>query len=232
MAQVFDWLDPSSYDDLNRCKTLHALAMANGGNVVIAAGTCKSYIMDDDKVYPITVDLLDLNANYMGSPTGVWDGDNSPDQEHLNNRPLYDLTYCDVSQDVIDQRGEMNVIALQYVTPYNVFYPAFLNVNIDVVMAVMFLPFVVATVVHLNHSNWKKTVGGSLSDSQYAERNIEYLNREISKRFDPRFTYIVDSYTTEADKKRRFSWTTSLVVLTPGVKTVIKLKLTVGSIVV
>lgn len=232
MAQVFDWLDPSSYDDLNRSKALYELVMANGGNVIIAAGTCKSHVMDDGKTYPITVDLLDLNTNYMGSPTGVWDADNCPDQEHLNNRPLYDLTYCDVSQDVINQRGAMNIVALQYAGPYEVFYPAFLNVNGDVIMSDMFLPFVIATIVRLNHNNWKRTVGGSLSDAQYTERSVEYLNREISKRFDQRFTYIVDSHLTEADKRRRFSWTTSITVTTPGIKTVNKLRLTVGSTVV
>lgn len=229
MAETFQWLDPYEYDDMARLEALRNAAAANGGNVVLTSQTCKSYVMGTDKHYPTSVDLLDLFKNYMGSPSGVWDANAAPDQQHLNSRPLYDISHSDVSQDVINKRNELGAIYLLNSDPFNVFYPTFSNTNSDAELPDLFLGFVCSTIVHINHSNWKRRVGSSLTDQQYVERSVEYLNREISKRFDNRYAYQVDSSLTPADKKRRYSWSTNVMISTPGIKTVNKLKLTVSS---
>lgn len=229
----WDYLDPVDYDDADRLKQLHTAAMMYSGieqalpsQVVIVSHTAKFRDMESGKYYPLSLDILKLNVAYLNDPRGVWHIDRAPDTNTNHVRQnVYDITHLDVPDVVNVQRAKYGAISMLDYDPYTAYYPAFKNVNPDVAMAPMYLSFVAAAAVHIAYDDWKQQVGSSRTDEQYVAKTINHVNVQISKRFDPRFTYNVTSYVTPADKKRRYSWTTELTVGIPNTKWVNQLKI-------
>ena len=232
----WEYQDPNTYDEAERIKQLHAAAMLYAGaseampsQIVITTHTSKQRDLADGVQYPLTLDLLRLNVKYLSNPTGVWDIDNAPDTGMNHVRPnLYDVSHLDVSNDVLTMRSKYGVTTLMDFDPYTPFYPVFKNINAEVMLAPMYLSFASAAIVHMVHDNWKQRVGSNLTAEQYAARTIDYVNGEISKLFDNRYSYVVNSYETVADKKRRYSWTTEVTIGMPQAKWVNNLKIKVA----
>lgn len=229
---------PEDFDELSRLQQLHAEGMkytgatnAGPSQVVILTHTAKHHDLGDGVDYPLSLDLLRLNVAYIGNPSGVWDIDKAPDNtmNHIRSN-LYDVSNLDVQPLTQTKRHAYGAMYMMDFDPYTPFYPAFKNMNADAMLAPMYLSFASAAILHIVYDNWKQRVGSGDTAQQYAEKSLAHINSEISKLFDGRFQYTVESYDSPADKKRRYSWSTDVTVGVPQTKWVNRLKIHVDRI--
>lgn len=234
----WEYQTPDNFDELSRLQQLHAEGMkytgatnAGPSQVVIVTHTAKQYDLGDGIDYPLTLDLLRLNVEYIGNPNGVWNADKAPDNtvNHIRAN-LYDVSDLDVQPAIQAKRHAYGAMYLSDFDPYTPFYPAFKNMNADAMLAPMYLSFASAAIVHIVHDNWKQRVGSGDTAEQYVEKTMNYINNEISKLFDDRFQYTVEAYNSPADVKRRHTWSTDVTVGIPQTKWVNRLKIHVDKI--
>lgn len=239
MTKVRSWeyQPPETFDELSRLQLLRAEAMkytgatpAGPSQVIIATHTAKHSDLGDGVDYPLTLDLLRLNAAYLNSATGVWNIDKAPDNtvNHIRSN-LYDVSNLDVREEVQTKRHSYGVTYLSDFDPYTPYYPAFKNMNAEPMLASMYLSFASAAIVRMVYDNWKSQVGSNATDEQYAEKTIDYINNEINKLLDERFQFVVESFSSPADKKRRYTWSTEVTIGIPNAKWVNRLKIHAAS---
>lgn len=228
----WDYIDPVGYDDMARLKQIHAAAMAYSGlehavpsQVVISAHTAKYRGEDANTYFPLTLDLLKMNVGYLNNSEGIWNIDRAPDTgtNHIRAN-LYDVTHLDLPEVMLIERAKYGAITMADYDPYTPFYPAFKNTNPEVALAPMYLSFVAAAIVHIAYDDWKRQIGSSQTDEQYVSKTTSFISGEIAKQFDGRYSYVIDSTVTPADKKRKYSWSTEVTVGIPNTKWVNKLR--------
>ncbi len=222
IVSTWGYLDPDNYDDAARAERLHQISLqypgairdqADGLTTIISCQTARYRNYNDGNKYPLTLDLMDIALAYIGGTSGRWNYDAAPDvnENHIRTN-LFDVSYSDVMAPVIERRNELRLVYVEDASTDHVFYPMMRNTHRDStsMLCNMFIGFVVADLVHIGHRDWQRHVGSQKTDAQIAEAAIANINREISDRFDNRFSYQVTSKTTADDKKRRYSWTTGI----------------------
>lgn len=240
-VDVWGFLDPDTYDDIGRSEQLYQASLQYPGdlvdseigiNTVIVAHTARYRNYDDGKKYPLTLDLLDITLAYIDHPSGTWNQTNAPDMNNNHIRQnLYDVSYVDVGAAVNAQRYDQGIMYVEDADENNVFYPAFRNQYGDPTSMLngMFIGFVVADLMHVDFSNWVLLVGSNNTDTQYVEKTNDYINQQISMRYDNRYIYTVSAKVTAADAQRRYSWTTGIHITGRAGKTVNRLTITASS---
>lgn len=183
-----------------------------------------SYRGPNDNLLPLGLEVARKLARYMGAGNGIWKrglGINVPDNNRVTTFRDINATYKSDNARTIDWNTGL-IYALDY-DRSSVFWPAFQTVFDDdssvLNSAITMIACVEAEKVCLNA--WRQLTGiDYLTQEQFIERSNEIILKDLDGRFDNRFVFQVETFFTQADTTRGYSWSTIIRIFAPNMMTV------------
>lgn len=196
-----------------------ALVVGQSGRLISG-----SYRGPQDNLLPLGLEVARKLARYMGAGNGIWKrglGINVPDNNRVTTFRDINATYKTDNARTIDWNTGL-IYALDY-DRSSVFWPAFQTVYDDdssvLNSMVTMIACVEAEKVCLNA--WRNLTGiDYLTQAQFIERSNEMILKDLDGRFDNRFVFQVETYFTENDTTRGYSWSTVIRIYAPNMMTV------------
>lgn len=178
----------------------------------------------------IIIDLIEKISRYIGAQDGVWKMQYAFDQSPINElRGWTNVDFTYRSRAVQETCWDTGITWVQNKTTNTLFYPAYQTIypddsstlnNIFTMMACCYLKKVVYRV-------WAQVSGnGRDPDTILADKVNVLIEREVSGKFDNRFTIQPNTYFTFLDQERGYSWTTDITIYSNVTKTVGVYKIT------
>ena len=176
------------------------------------------------KRVPLSAEFAIKSARYMGAGNAQWKNgfrfDNAPNNivENLNE---IEPKFLSVTNRFIHWSNQ-----ILWVQPFDrrqYFFPASQTgyENETSVLNGYFTAMAIAYLDKVAWNAWRQYTGTqSLSDAQLAERVTEYITRNTQNSFDGMFVVVPEVTFTEADKQRGYSWTLTIKLYAPNMKTV------------
>lgn len=174
---------------------------------------------------PLSVDLADKVANYMGAANGNW-----VDGRRFDRHPLNVVTTMrDVDSDyqteqAYDVSWDLGLVWVQSSDRRSCFYPAFQTVYTEdtSVLNSMITVMACCTIEKVVHQAWIRHTGNTdLDDAQFIKSVNEFVLSQLTgARFGARFAFEVDTYFTAQDKLLGNQWTTDVHIYTNVMKSV------------
>lgn len=173
---------------------------------------------------PGTLELLAKRCRYMGSADGIMKSPFSYDNNPVNLiEYLYDISNPSKSQSVRNRDWSNGLVWAQNYDRTRLFIPAFQTVY-DRADSVLNSDINMQIAVELNKvcfRVWSRLVGNSqLTRDQFIQRSNELIIQETLDRFDGRVTIVPDTYFTDADDARGYSWSCRIHMYGNVMKTV------------
>lgn len=178
----------------------------------------------------IIIDLIEKISRYIGAQDGVWKMQYAFDQSPINElRGWANVDFTYRSKSVQETCWDTGITWVQNKSTSTLFYPAYQTIypddsstlnNIFTMMACCYLKKVVYRV-------WAQVSGnGRDPDTILADKVNVLIDREVSGKFDNRFTIQPNTYFTHLDNERGYSWTTDITIYSNVTKTVGVYKIT------
>lgn len=164
------------------------------------------------------------SARYMGAGNGKWKNGKGFDGAPGSILDyIYDVsvTYTPVAARNRDWDAGLNWV--QSYDRRSLFFPALKTVYNDdtSVLNSYFTAMAICEINKVCERAWRYFSGVShLSNAQLAERVNEFIIKNTQGRFDDRFVIVPNTYFTEADIARGYSWTTAVKIYAANMKTV------------
>lgn len=173
---------------------------------------------------PLTISIADKVAAYCGAGNGVWNPDYAFDSGDNKRETMFtnvNVTYQ--SRSAYNKSWDAGMIWVQQFDRDSLFFPAYqtaypndtsvLN-SLPVLIAISYLERVCETV-------WRILSGDSkLSGQAFADKSNELINEMTRGRFDNRFTIVPNTFYSNADVLRGYSWTTEISIYAENSRTV------------
>lgn len=174
---------------------------------------------------PLTIDLADKVAKYMGNSNGKWASGSSFNPEPGNQVTLFrDINLTYKTPTVYNKDWDNGLIWVQSSDRRSFYYPAFQTVYPDDTSVLNSLVTVQACceLTKVGESVHRSLTGDdTLTDAQFLERSDQLItDRANTNRFDNRFVIVPETSLTEADKQRGFTWSTKIHIYANNMRTV------------
>lgn len=177
-----------------------------------------------NKRLPLTVEFAAKAAKYMGSGDGVWKNQYSFDQDPLNQVTLMtDINVTFTPASVRNQDWDNGLVWVESYGRRSYYFPAFKTVYDDdtSVLTSFFTMMGCVELEKVGDRIRRKFSGGSkLSPGQLIDKVNKEAVKQTNHRFDGRFTIIPNTYFTDADAARGYSWTLMLKIFAANMETV------------
>lgn len=203
--------------------TIHGTATCRA----VIIGHCGKLVNSDWKgLLPMTLDFANKVSRYMGAGDGRWVSAYSFDESPTNQVSLFrpvdvNLTYKSDTNYNKDWDAGLNWV--QSYDRNSLFFPAFQTVYPDdtsVLNAFMVMAACVEA-EHVSERVWRDLTGGSkLTREQFIERSNRLIDERMRDRFDGRFVVVPETFFTEADDARGYSWSTRIHIYANNMRTV------------
>lgn len=173
---------------------------------------------------PLTLDIASKLSGYMGAGIGVWTNGKSPDLSPNNQV----LTFKGVNNTykkpgVYEKDWENGLIWAQSYDTRSIFYPAYQTAYPDDTSVLNSMITMIACVEleKVCQRVWRDLTGNTtLTNDQFVERSNELITARTQGRFDNRFVIIPETFYTEADLQRGYSWSCRVNIYANNMKTV------------
>lgn len=191
---------------------------------MIMAGSGRIVNSPYKKRVPITYEVVNKAARYMGSGTGAWKNGFAFDRS-----PLSIINYMndiDITWVPSITRNAMWSVGLNFALNYKVktqFFPALQTVyeNDTSVLNSFFTAIAISYLNKIAHSAWREFTGTiSLTNSQLEEEVNSYVAGMVKDKFDGKFVIVPECKVTEEDAIRGYSWNLNIKLYAPNMKTV------------
>lgn len=214
------YLDPADYDEAERLTLLSGLT-----DVVVVTQLANHG--SDTTLRPLTLDLMNLNHQYLGGTR--WQSDLAPDQNGNHIRPhLTNVTGLDKSPATYDQMASIGVVYAISYDPDKVHYPQLRTLSTQrTLKSHMYFNFALAEVMHVNYQVWCQLTGRNLQDDQLTTLHRSRAMYALREVLDSRYSIQFDVDVTPADVARGNSWTSSVAIIGKMPRLVKKLTLSV-----
>lgn len=165
---------------------------------------------------PLTVDLADKRAYFMGAANGIWNRDRGYDQAPYNQVTLFkDVNNTYKPSPAYDKDWQNGLVWVQKFNTTKLFYPAIQTVYDDAT-SVLNSDINAAVIVEAEkvcERVWRQLVGGSkLTQEQFLEKSDQLIAEETDGRFDDRFIIVPRTYFTGYDAILGYSWSTDIEI--------------------
>ena len=182
------------------------------------------------KPLPIALELATKAATYMGAGNGHWKAGSSFDRAPNNNVTMFININVTFTPDSVRNTDWSNglVWAESFDRSKN-YWPALKTVydNDTSVLTSFFTMMCVVELEKVGERARRQYSGASdLTNAQLAEKVNGFINDNVKDRFDGRYVIIPDTYFTAADVARGYSWSCSINLYSPNMKTVQTLSIT------
>lgn len=181
------------------------------------------------KKLPLTLEVAEKAARYMGAANGRWKSGYAFDAAPQNVvEGFTDINVTFTPATVRQKDWDNGLVWVQNFQRRSYFFPAFKTVYDDDT-SVLNSFFTVAACVELQKVNeraWRQFTGSSnLTNAQLIERVNAFINENTVGRFDDRFVIVPETFFTKADEARGYSWSQRIKIYAPNMKTVAVLSL-------
>lgn len=174
------------------------------------AGTLRSGIYKEP--LPLSISLASKIAAYCGAGDGYWRNPKAIDNESNRIDELFkDISITYQPESAYDKSWAAGMIWVQNFDRSSVFFPAYQTVYSDSTSILDNLLVIVAAsyIQRVGEQVWRELVGnGSLGKLKFLEESNRKIRERTNNRFDNRYEVIPDTYYTEADEQRGYSWST------------------------
>lgn len=173
---------------------------------------------------PLTLDFADKVSKYMGASNGRWESTQSFDESPLNQVRIFkDVNNAWKSESNYIKDWDAGLVWVQNYDRQSLFYPAVQTVYPDDT-SVLNSFMVMAACVELEHvcqRSWRDLTGGTkLTRAQFIDRSNKLIEDRTKDRFDGRFVIVPETFFTEADDARGYSWGTRVHIYANNMRTV------------
>ena len=219
------YVDPNQVDELSAIIALDRRIALYPESVMFSTPACRAVIVPQHGIktdtdyrgrLPLSLDIAAKCALYTGSNTGAWRNqyafDESPNN-HITN--FIDINDLYMPESKAEQYWSIGVIWAQNVDRTRAFYPAFSSVYKDDTSVLRGLPFIIAMCQTWKYAirSWQINVGNSkLTKQQIIDRSNESIKTDTEGKFDGRFIITPDTFYTDADKQRGYSWSCNIKI--------------------
>jgi len=178
---------------------------------------------------PLTVDVADKVANYMGASNGRWTNQQQFDEDPGNVVTLFrDVNDIWRDDGAYNTAWENNIVWAQSYDRRQYFYPAFQTVYPydDSVLNSAVLMMACCEIEKVVQLVWRRLTGNTrLTKEQFIERSNQLIADNTDGRFDGRFPIVPETGFTDGDNERGYSWYCTVkigsgVMQTVGVMTI------------
>ena len=182
---------------------VRAIIAGNSGKLV--NGIYRGYL-------PLSLELLNKFAAYMGSGTGRWRSTAAFDSEPNNQLTLFDPRTVNVRWKPEVTRYSDWDNGLVWVENYDrksLFYPAIQTVYNDdtSILNSAVNMWIAVDLEKVGLRSWRNLTGNSrLSDDQFLERSDEAIAEDVRGKYDSRVVVRPRTFYTGPDKRRGYSW--------------------------
>lgn len=175
---------------------------------------------------PMTVDLAAKVATYMGASNGQWKPGANFDISPKNIVSMFRTDSVNATFKNADVRNEdwaNGLIWVQNFDRRSLFYPGIQTVYDDDTSVLNSL-FNIIAVVELEkvcEQTWRELTGiQTLTVAQFIERSDDLIKEKVANRFDDKFIIIPETYLTEGDEQRGYSWSCKVNMYAANMRTV------------
>lgn len=224
----------SSSDESSILISLRTAAEAYPESEIYGTHACRAlivgrsgYLIDSryKDLLPLTIDLADKFAYYMGRGNGVFRENTGPDTPPYNQVSMFkDVNATFQSQDVYNRDWDNGLIWVQHFDRRSLFYPGLQTVYNDPtsVLNSAINMFICIETQKVADRTWRELVGTSnvRSREQFRERSDQLILDQLEGRFDDRVVIEPRTYFTDFDKQLGYSWSTEITLYLPNMMTV------------
>lgn len=176
------------------------------------------------KRLPLTYEYLNKVTKFMGSPNGRWDSNQAFDQRGNNLVELMtDINITWMDENVADKAWANGLIYVEDYDTKRLFFPAFRTVynNDTSVLNSSITKWAACLIERVCHMTWRNLTGNAKwSPSRFLDESDREIAAALADVFDDRFIIRPETFYTEADQARGYSWSTNVHIYAPNMKTV------------
>ena len=175
---------------------------------------------------PMTIDLAAKVATYMGASNGAWKPGANFDISPKNMVTMFRTDTINAAFKAADVRNEdwaNGLIWVQNFDRRSLFYPGIQTVYDDdtSVLNSLFNIIAVCELEKVCERVWRELTGiQTLTVAQFIERSDELITKKVANRFDDKFIIVPETYLTEGDEQRGFSWSCKVNMYAANMRTV------------
>lgn len=220
-------------EELSIAIALRARARLYPESTHYGTSTCRAIIVGHsgkllnsnyDGLLPLTIDFANKCAGYMGASHGSMKEAESIDTSPLNNVTMFRDINCVYKSPRVRQKDwAAGLVWVQRKDRHDFFYPAYQTVydNDTSVLNSAINMIIAVELEKVCERTWRNLTGDTkLSDAQFFEKSDKMIADYTAGRFDGRVTIIPETYKTEADKLRGYSWSCKLHMYANNMRTV------------
>lgn len=175
---------------------------------------------------PMTIDLAAKVATYMGASNGAWKPGANFDISPKNMVTMFRTDTVNSTFKNADVRNEDWANGLVWVQNFDrrsLFYPGIQTVYDDdtSVMNSLFNIIAVCELEKVCERTWRELTGiQTLTVAQFIERSDTLITQKVANRFDDKFIIVPETYLTEGDEQRGYSWSCKVNLYAANMRTV------------
>lgn len=181
------------------------------------------------KRLPLTMEVARKASAYMGASNGIWKPGFAFDVSPANRVDMFtDINVTFTPAKVRNKDWDAGLNWVQSHTRRGYFFPAFKTVydNDTSVLNSFFTAMACVELEKVGERAWREFTGRSnLTNAQLIERVNDFVVKNTQGRFDGRFVIVPETYFTDADIARGYSWSLRIKIFAPNMKTVMTLSL-------
>ena len=181
------------------------------------------------KRVPLTFEIADKSAKYMGAGNGRWKPGKSFGSAPLNEVMLLtDLNETFTPYSVRNKDWSNGLVWCESFKLRTAFIPALKTVYDDdtSVLNSFFTMMACVELQKVGHRAWRQFTGtDNMTDEEFAKAVDKFIVANTIGRFDDRFVIVPKTYYTENDKANGYSWHTKITIYAGNMKTVATISL-------
>lgn len=202
-------------------------------SVIYGTPVCRVMVFEDsghllDHPYrgllPVTVEFAQKCARWMGAGNGVWRAGLAIDAPPNNHVKLFRGTNATLRPASARSRDWDNgLVWIQNYDRRSQFWPAFQTVYDDDTSVLNAAPnmFVAVELQKVAERVWRDLTGiSSLTPDQFIERSNRLIEERTRGRFDGRVIIVPETFFTQQDEQRGYSWSCNIHMYAPNMRTV------------
>jgi hypothetical protein len=232
-----DVMEPqnSASDEQSVAIALRSAARLYPESTHYGTSTCRALIVGHSgvllnseykKMLPLTIDFANKAAGYMGASAGAMKEQESMDASPTNQVSMFRTSSVNAvykSPRVRQADWTAGLVWVQRFDRQDLFYPAYQTVydNDTSVLNSAMNMFIAVELEKVAIRTWRELVGNTkLTKAQFVEQSNKKIERKTRNRFDGRVVIKPDTYYTEADNLRGYSWTCDIHMYANNMPTV------------
>lgn len=234
ITKTWKWMsDNTEQEELSIAGMLRTYASLYPESEVYGTAVCRVQIIGNTgriinspytRRLPVSYQYLIKVARFLGSPTGIWNGEFAYDLRENNKvDEMRDVSLTWKMENVANQAWANGLTYVEDFDTRRLFFPGIRTVynNETSVLNSSITMWAICRIERVCHNAWRELTGNSKwSPSKFLDESDRYIEGALSGVFDDRFEIRAETFYTSADVARGYSWSCRVHIYANNMKTV------------